>query len=94
MKKEVESVDGLQLPSNLKIEIPLREEKPKIEFLKNNKVIFAPSHKNKFYFKTMNLRSVIVDVIHIKKSNILQFLQVNSLDTAYELYRVERGNFK
>ena len=84
---------GLQTTNNKKLEetivreISFEQLKPSVKFV--GKGVILPNSKGlHLNFQAVNYQSVNVQVYRIYESNILQFLQVNKLDEADEMYRV------
>lgn len=62
--------------------------------LVGNGMILPRAEELYFPFEAVNLEAVEVEIFKIYSSNILQFLQVNSLDGNYELQRVGKIIYK
>lgn len=68
-------------------------EKPEIKFADSG-VILPNEGKPIVAIFTKNISGIIVEAVKIQKTNILQFLQVNSLDESDEMYRVGESVWK
>lgn len=62
-------------------------EKPTISFT-DNTVIIPAEGKPTVAVNTKNVSGIIIEAVQIQRSNILQFLQVNTLSGSDEIYRV------
>lgn len=83
----IESEYGKKLNENYAEKISFDEIKPNVRFIKNGTIL--PSSSNlKLNFEAANLSAVDVKVYKIYKNNILQFLQDNELNSAYNLKSV------
>jgi uncharacterized protein YfaS (alpha-2-macroglobulin family) len=89
----IESVTGKKLETSSSVEFVGEIEKPRIEMdFKGN---ILPDSKNLVIpFRAVSLRAVDISVIRIYESNVLTFLQTNTLDTSNELRRFGRIVYK
>lgn len=83
----IENVLKFKLKEALTYELLFEPIKPAIRFT-NSGTILPGTDGFVLPFEAVNLKAVDVQVIRIYESNILQFLQVNSLSGSYELRRV------
>ena len=67
--------------------ILFEQMKPEVQFLKSGTILPASSNL-KLNFQAVNLNAVDVKVYRIYKNNVLQFLQDNDIDGAYNLRKV------
>jgi uncharacterized protein YfaS (alpha-2-macroglobulin family) len=75
----IESEYGKKLEKNFVGKFSFEEQKPAVEFVKSGTIL--PSSNNlSIHFKATTLRAVDVKVYRIFENNILQFLQVNTLN--------------
>ena len=68
-------------------EVSFEDIKPAVRLVGKG-VIVPSSNGMEFPFETVNLNAVDVKIQKIYENNVFQFLQVNSLDNEYQLYRV------
>jgi len=84
---------GLKDASGSALAVPVSEtvafdwEKPQARFLTKGNIL-PTSQGLVLPIETMNLAGVIVEVLHVYGDNVLQFLQVNDLDSSNEMKRV------
>jgi alpha-2-macroglobulin len=91
--RSLRNSSGISLLQDIQTEILLEDLKPAVKLISNGVII--PGNKGyKIPFKAVNLRAVQVKIIKIFESNVMQFLQNNSLDGEYELKRVGRLIYK
>ena len=76
---------GLALPASATVAFDW--EKPQLRFLTKGNIL-PTSQGLVLPIETMNLSGVIVEALHVYGDNVLQFLQVNDLDSTNELKRV------
>ena len=85
----IESADGKKLKKKFTETIAFEELKPMVRVLSNGTIL--PSSTNlKINFEAVNLSAVDVRVFRIYEDNVLQFLQINSLNGTSSLRRVAR----
>jgi uncharacterized protein YfaS (alpha-2-macroglobulin family) len=89
VEKGLKSTTGKKLSETTTHELYFEQLKPAVKFVGKG-VILPSSSGLHLTFQSVNLRGVSVQVYRIYESNILQFLQVNKLDDAYEMSRVGR----
>ncbi|OIQ17668.1 MAG: hypothetical protein BM557_08240 [Flavobacterium sp. MedPE-SWcel] len=83
----IESVDGYKTKKPHSEKVLFEQTKPEIQFLKNGTILPASSNL-KLNFKATNLKAVDVKVYRIYENNVLQFLQDNRINGAYNLRKV------
>lgn len=79
--------DGKQLKESITYSVFFEDLKPAVK-LSGKGVILPSSNGLIFPFSAVNLNAVDVRITRVYESNILQFLQVNSLEGSQELRRV------
>lgn len=85
----IESADGKKLKKKYSESIAFEELKPMVRVLSNGTIL--PSSNNlKINFEVVNLSAVDVKVFRIYEDNVLQFLQINTLNGSSSLRRVAR----
>lgn len=84
------SAAGHTLKSGYDYHVVVGWEKPSLKFADNN-AILPSDGKPVVVVYTKNLSGVIVDAVKIPQHNMLQFLQVNSLNGEDEMYRVGKS---
>lgn len=85
----IKSKDGYKLKKGTSTTLSFAELKPQVRLLTSGSVL--PNSNNlKFNFEAVNLKSVDLRIIKIFENNVMQFLQNNNLDGAYQLRRVGR----
>lgn len=85
----IQSEDGHKLKSKFTERVAFEALKPQVRMLSNGTIL--PSSSNlKINFEAVNLNAVDVSVFKIYQSNILQFLQGNTLNDSYNLKAVAR----
>lgn len=85
----IKSEDGYTLQTRYDQRVTFEQPKPQLRLLSNGTIL--PSSNNlKINFEAVNLKAVDVSVFKIYQSNILQFLQNNTIDGQYDLRRVAR----
>jgi alpha-2-macroglobulin len=90
---EIKSEQGKNLKGELSFNLAFEEMKPEIRFTGKGNIIPGEG-KLLLPFEAVNLSAVDVKIKKIYEKNILQFLQVNSLEGTSELYRVGKTVFK
>lgn len=80
-------MDGSTLKDSWYSQVDFSVAKPQIRLLGTGNIL-PHSEKLHFPFEAINLNAVEVEIFKIYHTNILQFLQVNSLDGQWELQRV------
>ncbi|MDP4999164.1 MAG: MG2 domain-containing protein [Saprospiraceae bacterium] len=83
----IQNYAGNPLPNPVYWEIVFDEPQPQVQLLGSG-TILPESDGLILPFEAIGLKSVVVEVFKIYHNNILQFLQTNTLDGEYELYRV------
>jgi uncharacterized protein YfaS (alpha-2-macroglobulin family) len=89
----VKNILGNPLKSKYSMQVLFEDIKPAVR-LTGKGVIIPNSNGLIFPFEAVNLNAVDVKIIKIYENNILQFLQVNSIDGNGELTRVGKTVFK
>lgn len=89
----VKNVLGNPLKSKYSMQVLFEDIKPAVR-LAGKGVIIPNSNGLIFPFEAVNLNAVDVKIIKIYESNVLQFLQVNSIDGGSELARVGKTILK
>ena len=85
----IQSVSGKKLEENSSLVFSQEAIKPKVELVTKGTIL--PDSKNLILpFRAVSLRAVDLSVVRIYESNVLSFLQVNSLGTSAELRRSGR----
>jgi len=85
---------GIRNAANRKIKkastfsVHFEDLKPQVRLVGNGSIIPRQSGTLPFAFETVNLKSIELKVLRIYEENILQFLQVNSLNGSSQLNRV------
>lgn len=85
----IQSVDGYSLKQGYSNFIAFQETKPALKLVRSG-VILPSSQNLKINFQSVNLNAVDVWVYKVYKSNILQYLQTNSLNSNNNLRNVGR----
>ncbi|MBN8702819.1 MAG: hypothetical protein J0M08_07125 [Bacteroidetes bacterium] len=89
----IASVGGLKLLKQYTYSVVFEDIKPQVSFVGKGTIL--PTTNGMYMpFNAVNLKAVDVKVIKIYENNILQFLQVNTLDGNNELYRVGKTILK
>jgi len=83
----IENIVGAKIRAQSRFNLRFEELKPAVR-LAGDGVIAPGARGALFPFEAVNLRAVDVRIEKIFEQNIHQFLQVNSLDGGYDLYRV------
>ncbi|MCF8237243.1 MAG: hypothetical protein K9I85_03745 [Saprospiraceae bacterium] len=83
----VRNIQGQRLTQPYSARTSFTQVAPQVR-LAGNGMILPQSSELYFPFEAVNLEAVEVEIFKIYTNNILQFLQVNSLDGSYELQRV------
>lgn len=83
----IKNVLDFKMKDPYSVELLFEELKPEVRLIGNG-VIVPGSEGLIFPFEAVSLNAVDIKVTEIFEKNIKQFLQVNSLDGMYELYRV------
>ncbi len=83
----VRDIQGQRLAQPYSARTSFTQVAPQVR-LAGNGMILPQSRELYFPFEAVNLEAVEVEIFKIHANNILQFLQVNSLDGSYELQRV------
>ena len=85
----IESVTGKKLEESSSVEFVGQVEKPRIEMDINGTIL--PDARNLVIpFRAVSLRAVDISVIRIFESNVLTFMQTNTLESSNELRRFGR----
>ncbi len=84
---------GYRFGKHLQRTVTFTEIKPQVRFVGQG-AIMPTRLNNTLPFEAVNLKSIIVEAIRIYEDNILQFLQVNSLEGEREIKRVARPVWK
>ena len=87
------SAFGEKIMKRYTYEINFDELKPALRTLKSG-VIMPNSKEIIFPFQAVNLKAVDLEIIRIFENDIVQFLQENELNGAYEINRVARPVFR
>ncbi len=83
----IESVDGYKTKATHSARVLFEQMKPEVQFLKSGTIL--PTSSNlKINFQAVNLKAVDVKVYRIYQNNVLQFLQDNDINGAYNLRKV------
>ncbi|QYJ68709.1 alpha-2-macroglobulin family protein [Flavobacterium litorale] len=83
----IESLYGYKTKNTHTEEVLFEQAKPEVKFMKIGTIL--PSSNNlKLNFQAVNLKAVDVKVYRIYENNVLQFLQDNNIDGAYNLRKV------
>lgn len=91
--KGIKNTEGSSLRQGYSETLHFTQLKPSLSFIKSGTII--PNSDNlKINFKAVNLKAVDVFVFKIYKSNVLQFLQSNNLNTQGNLRYVGRPEAK
>lgn len=89
----IESVTGKKLDKSSSVEFVEQVEKPRVELEVKGNIL--PDSKNLIIpFRAVSLRAVDVSVIRVFESNVLAFMQTNTLETSNELRRFGRIVYK
>ncbi len=83
----LENSMGVKLSESLEKVVHFEPALPEVKFAGNGNILPGDQQWN-IPFEVRNLTAVDVTISKIYTNNILQFLQVNSLNSNYELYRV------
>jgi uncharacterized protein YfaS (alpha-2-macroglobulin family) len=87
IREGLKSKSGNTLKEDYTTTVTFEDAKPTVRLV--SKGVLMPSSTNlTLPFQAINLKAVDVRVYHIFENNILQFLQINNLDSQYELHRV------
>jgi uncharacterized protein YfaS (alpha-2-macroglobulin family) len=87
IEKGLKTTTGKKLDETTVREVSFEQLKPAVKFV--GKGVILPNSKGlHLTFQAVNYQSVDVQIYRIYESNILQFLQINRLDEADEMYRV------
>lgn len=89
----IQSVSGRKLEENSSRSFSRQAEKPEVKLLSEG-TILPDSKKLIIPFKAVSLYAVDLSVIRIYESNVLSFLQINSLKSSNELRRSGRLVYK
>ncbi|MBL8968683.1 MAG: alpha-2-macroglobulin, partial [Spirochaetaceae bacterium] len=81
------AADGRNLVRPVAATVAFAWEKPEVRFLTKS-AILPTSQGLALPVETMNLSALVVEAVRIRGDNMLQFLQVNDLDSSSELRRV------
>lgn len=85
----IKSIGGKRIESEKTILFNQEMDKPKVELLTSGTIL--PDSKNLIIpFRAVSLRAVDLSVIRIYESNVLSFLQINTLSSSSELRRSGR----
>ncbi|MDR1672098.1 MAG: hypothetical protein LBS09_01335 [Bacteroidales bacterium] len=87
IEKGLKSASRKTLDEEIQRELEFQQLNPEVKFVGQG-VILPNSSGLHLTFQSVNYRSVDVQVSRIYENNILQFLQVNTLKSASEMYRV------
>lgn len=83
----IEGIDGFKTKATHSAKILFEQMKPEVQFLKSGTIL--PTSSNlKINFQAVNLKAVDVKVYRIYQNNVLQFLQDNDINGAYNLRKV------
>ena len=94
VRSGIKSTNGKTLAADTIFEVRFEELKPAVR-AKSDDVILPPGDQGAlFAFESVNLRAVDVRVYRVYENNIIQFLQVNSLDDDRQLNRVGKPVFE
>ncbi|NAS12511.1 alpha-2-macroglobulin family protein [Poritiphilus flavus] len=85
----IQNQEGYKTKLSLQQLVSFEQLKPQLKLL-SNATILPSSNNLKINFETVNLLAVDVKVLKIYQSNIMQFLQGNKLNGAYNLRSVAR----
>ncbi len=89
----LQSVTGAKVDKQIKRNLNFSRLKPQVNLV--NKGVILPSSQGLVLpFKAVGLNKVDIQVVKIFESNIPQFLQVNKIDSDYEIRRVGRPVLK
>ena len=89
ISKKLTTTKGIALKNNIKIPFELKNTEPTI--CMKDPSIYKTLNNNELSFigvKVFNLKNITVQITHIADRNMLQFLQINKLNTSRELNRV------
>ena len=93
VSQNVKNTDGKKLGKTFSQTIRVEPLKPQIELLQSGNIL--PNSENLILpFRTVSLKAVDLKIIRIYESNILMFLQTNSLSGSNELRRAGRMIYK
>ena len=87
IEKGLKTTSGKKLAETFVRKVSFDQLKPAVKFVGKG-VILPNSSGLHITFQAVNYQSVDMEVYRIYENNILQFLQINKLDGADELYRV------
>ena len=87
LSNDIQSVKSYRLTGTKQFDLEFQQLLPEIRFTGDGNII-PGSDKLLLPFEAVNISSVDVTVKRVYENNILQFLQVNSLDGNYEMNRV------
>ena len=91
--KGLKNIQGEALNENFSIKLSLERMKPQVELLTHGSIL--PNSDNLVLpFRAVNLSAVDLKIIRIYESNVLMFLQTNSLSGSNELRRAGRLMYK
>lgn len=90
----VKNIMGYSCSDEKTVEVEFEELKPQVRLVGEGNIIPTTDKGMLFPFEAVNLKAVDVKVTRIFQNNIVQFLQVNSLDGSSQLKRVGREIFK
>jgi len=94
IRRGIESTNDKTLSADTVFNILFEELKPAVR-AKSDDVILPPGEQGAlFAFEAVNLKAVDVRVYRVYENNIIQFLQVNSLDDNRQLNRVGKPVFE
>ena len=89
LESVIRNVNRVELGKKVSTDITIESTAPNIRFVGDG-IILPSSNGMIVPFEAVNLNAVDVKVVKIFEKNILQFLQVNELNTTSELVRVGR----
>ncbi len=85
----IKNINGAKMPKKSEWNVAISDAAPKLR-LAGKGTIMPNSDGLIFPFEAVSLKAVDIEVVKIFDNNILQFLQTNALDGAYDLERVGR----
>jgi uncharacterized protein YfaS (alpha-2-macroglobulin family) len=88
--ESLKSANGGNFGKNHSEELLFESNNPEIKFLGKGNILPTTNNGTVLPFQAVSIKSVTVKIIKIYENNILQFLQVNSLDGNSELKRAGR----
>jgi len=91
----VKSITGSRLEEDFLKKIQFTQLKPSVKFLSKNSKSIMPSTQGLYLpFQAVSLKAVDVQIVKVFNTNVLQYLQVNSIGDEQQLHRVGKPVFR